>query len=78
MYFTSDNKNITDPYSIVNTKLGFKKDIKHFTIDAYFGLNNITGTQYYNMVFVNQLPDSYKPAIKDMNWFRGLNLKYSL
>lgn len=77
LYFTSDNKNETEAYSLLNAKLGFRKTFSHFTIDAYAGANNITGTQYYNMVFVNQLPDAYIPAPNEINFFGGLNLTYT-
>jgi iron complex outermembrane recepter protein len=49
----------------------------HFDADLYFGINNITGTQYYYMVFVNQLPDAYLPAPNKANYFGGINLKYN-
>lgn len=78
MYFTSDNLNKTDAFSLVNAKLGVRHNLgKHFGLDAYFGANNITGTQYYYMVFLNQLPDAYLPAPNEINYFGGLNLKYT-
>jgi iron complex outermembrane receptor protein len=77
MPFTSDGLNETDAYSLLNAKLGFRKSIKHFDLDIYTGANNITGTQYYNMVFVNQLPDAYIPAPNEFNFFGGVNLKYT-
>ena len=78
MPYTSDGLNTTDPYSLLNAKLGFKKSIKHLSFDVYAGANNITGVQYYNMVFVNQLPDAYIPAPNEINFFGGLNVKYTL
>lgn len=77
MPYTSDGLNETNAYSLLNAKLGFRKSTKHFDFDLYAGANNITGTQYYNMVFVNQLPDAYIPAPKDINFFGGINLKYT-
>lgn len=78
MYFTSDNQNKTEAFSLVNAKVGVRQEIgKHLGIDAYFGANNITGTQYYYMVFLNQLPDAYIPAPNEINYFGGLNLKYT-
>ena len=67
----------TKSYSLLNAKLGFQKKIGAFDIDAYFGVNNISSTQYYLMVFSNQLPDTYLPGPKDANYFGGLNVKYS-
>lgn len=76
MNYTSDGLNETNPYSLLNAKIGFKKTIKHFGFDVYAGANNITGSQYYFMVFVNQLPDAYIPGPNEINFFGGVNLKY--
>jgi iron complex outermembrane receptor protein len=77
MYFTSDGDHIANSYSILNAKIGFRREIKDFTLDFYAGATNITSEQYYNMVFVNQLPDAYIPAIASTNFFGGVQLKYS-
>lgn len=77
MYYTSDNKNQTKQYHLLNAKIGFQRVfINHIGIDAYFGVNNITGYQNYAMVFINQLPDAYLPAPRKANFFGGVNLKY--
>ena len=77
MPFTPDGLNTAPGYSLVNAKIGFRRTLgNHVELDAYFGANNITGVQYYQMVFVNQLPDAFLPAPKDINYFGGLNLKY--
>jgi iron complex outermembrane receptor protein len=77
MYFTSDGLNETDPYHLLNAKIGFKKSIAKFEFDIHAGANNITSTQYYQMVFVNQLPDAYIPAPNKINFYGGINLKYN-
>ncbi len=78
MYFTSDNLNKTKSYSLLNAKIGFQHTFfSHLSIDAFFGANNMTGTQYPFMVFLNQLPDAYLPAPKEINYFGGLNVKYT-
>lgn len=77
MFFTSDGLNETDPFSLLNAKIGFRKAIKHLEFDVYAGANNITNTQYYYMVFINQLPDAYIPAPNEINYFGGINLKYN-
>lgn len=77
MYFTSDNKNETKEYQLLNAKVGFSRVLAgHFSLDAYAGVNNITGHQNYAMVFLNQLPDAYLPAPREANFFGGVNLKY--
>jgi len=78
MPITSDGKEMTKSYDLLNAKLGLKKTLsRHFDTDMYFGVNNITGHQYYYMVFVNQLPDAYLPAPNKANYFGGINLKYN-
>ncbi len=77
MPFTPDGLNTAPSYSLVNAKIGFRRTLgNHFDLDAYFGANNITSVQYYQMVFVNQLPDAFLPAPQNINYFGGLNLKY--
>lgn len=76
MYFTSDEANETESYTLVNAKLGFKKSYGSFGFDVYAGANNITSEQYYQMVFVNQLNDAYIPAPNEINYFGGVNLNY--
>lgn len=78
MPFTSDGKNIADSYSLLNAKIGFRRELsKHFDLDVFAGANNITGEKYYYMVFLNQLPDAYIPAPNEINYFGGVNLKYN-
>ncbi len=76
---TSLNDLYAKNYNLLNGKLGIQRSLgKHFDLDVYFGATNITGTKYYIMVFVNQLPDAYIPAPKKANVFGGVNLKYNL
>jgi len=78
MPITSDGVYKTKSYTLLNSKLGYQKALsKHFDADFYFGINNITGTQYPFMVFANQLPDAYLPAPLKANYFGGINLKYN-
>lgn len=78
MYFTSDNLNKTKAYSLLNAKIGIQRTLfNHLGIDLFAGANNITGTQYPFMVFLNQLPDAYLPAPREINYFGGLNIKYT-
>jgi iron complex outermembrane recepter protein len=77
MPITSDNTLKTSAFSLVNAKIGYSRVFAdHYGVDAFFGANNITGTQYYYMVFLNQLPDAYIPAPYEINYFGGINLKY--
>jgi iron complex outermembrane receptor protein len=75
---TSDGLNKTDSYSLLNAKIGFQHSLSnHFDLNLYFGVDNITSTQYPIFVFVNQLPDAYLPAPDKANYYGGINLKYN-
>lgn len=77
MPITSDGANMAKSYSLLNAKIGYRKTFgKHFDIDLFAGANNIIGSQYYYMIFVNQLNDAYLPAPYEINFFGGLNVKY--
>jgi len=65
-------------YNLMNGKIGYKRNFSsHFDLDAFFGVNNITGVQYPIMIFVNQLPDAYIPAPPDVVVYGGINVKYN-
>ena len=65
-------------YNLLNAKLGFQKDISaHFSIDASFGVNNIGGTKYPIMVFVNQIPDAFIAGPAKANYFAALKIDYN-
>jgi iron complex outermembrane receptor protein len=68
----------TPAYSLLNTKIGFQQSFgKHFDLDVFVGVNNITSTQYPIKVFVNQLPDAFVPGPAKAGFFGGLNVKYN-
>lgn len=78
MPITSLNDLYTKSYNLVNGKIGFRHSLgKHFDVDASLGAVNLNNTQYYLMVFANQLPDAYIPAPLHTNLFGGINLKYN-
>jgi len=75
---TSDGLNKTSSYHLLNAKIGFQHSIsRHFDINLYFGVDNITNTQYPIFVFVNQLPDAYLPGPLNATYYGGINLKYN-
>lgn len=78
MYFTSDNLNQAKSYTLLNAKVGYRKTfLKQFDADIYFSAQNITSEKYYQMVFVNQLPDAYLPGPTKINYFGGATIKYN-
>lgn len=64
-------------YNLLNGKIGYRKRVStHFDLDISFGVNNITGTKYPIMIFVNQLPDAYIAGPRKANYFATLKLNY--
>jgi iron complex outermembrane receptor protein len=62
----------------LNAKVGYRKTfLKQFDADIYFSAQNITSEKYYQMVFVNQLPDAYLPGPTKINYFGGATIKYN-
>ncbi|TCJ19252.1 TonB-dependent receptor [Flaviaesturariibacter flavus] len=78
IYLTGDNLVRAESFGLINAKLGFRRSVgAHFDLDASVGAVNLGGTQYYQMVFINQLPDAYVPAPRDTQWFGSIALKYN-
>lgn len=78
MPISSDGLNNTTSFNLLNTKIGVQQSLfNHLGIDVYVGADNLTGTQYYYMVFINQLPDAYLPAPSKTCLYGGVNLKYT-
>ena len=75
--FTSDELHYAEAYNVLNAKLGFRTSIDHFSLDVYAGIDNMLETQYYYMVFLNQLEDAYLPAPLKAAVYGGINLKYN-
>ena len=86
MSIVSTEEFYTNSYSLLNSKFGIQQTLsKHFDVDFYVGVNNITETHYAIKVFVNQLTtplsknsgDAYIPGPAKANAYVGLNLKYN-
>ena len=68
----------TNTINLLNAKVGFQRRIvNHLDLDASVGVDNITNTQSYQMVFLNQLPDAYLPAPLKATFFGEVNVKYT-
>jgi iron complex outermembrane receptor protein len=76
MSITSDGLNRTHPFGLLNMKMGYLKRFKGFEMNLYVGAHNMTCTQYYTMIFLNQLPDSYIPGPDKINFYGGVGLRY--
>ena len=67
----------SEHFNLLNTKIGMQHSLsKHFDIDVFAGVNNITNTAYPIKVFVNQLPDAFVPGPRKANYYGGVILKY--
>ncbi|MDQ6609960.1 MAG: TonB-dependent receptor [Bacteroidota bacterium] len=65
-------------WSLLNAKLGYRCGLSHhFNLDVYAAANNITGSKYPIMVFVNQIPDAYIAGPNKAVYFGGVNVKYN-
>ncbi|HYW36141.1 MAG TPA: TonB-dependent receptor, partial [Balneolaceae bacterium] len=82
--FTFDNKHSVKSYTLLSGRIGYKKQLGHHVgLNAFVGSNNLTGSTYYNFLFVGQnvgslgdgyvSPAPYKPTI-----YGGVTLKYWL
>lgn len=81
MPITFDNQHSAPSFSLLNAKIGYKKEIgKHFAFNVYAGGNNLTNSLYYSMVFINQPfttpPALYLPGAYTATFYGGLNLSY--
>ncbi len=79
MPYTPDGINRAGAFGLLNAKAGYRHSLGgNFDVDVYFGANNITGVQYYQMVFINQVPDAYLPGPAEINYFGGAMLRYNI
>ena len=79
-----DNSKYNEGYSVINSKLGFRKTIKHFGFDIYTGINNAMNTRYASYIDLNaasyypgMLPKFYNPS-PTRNFYAGISLKLNL
>ncbi|MCC6316509.1 MAG: TonB-dependent receptor [Gemmatimonadaceae bacterium] len=81
MPLTYDNVHWTPGYTVVNARAGLRRDVTpRVGIDAYLGVQNLTGELYYTMVFLNgnysrpAPPAIYLPGPYSAKTFMGLRL----
>lgn len=60
-------------YSLLNAKLGFRKNIKWFGLDVFAGANNLTDTQYSSLISFNADAFAYGAPAKWYNPSPGRN-----
>lgn len=75
------NTRFTNGYLILDTRIGYKKDVGKWSLDAFGSVNNLTNQHYASMVLVNapsfgnNLPRYYYPGLP-VNYSFGLRLAY--
>jgi iron complex outermembrane recepter protein len=75
------NNRFTQAYHLLNVRLGYKKDLGKWNLDAFGAVNNLTDQHYASMVLVNApsfgnaLPRYYYPGLP-VNFSFGLRLAY--
>lgn len=80
---TFDNKKYLKAYSLLNAKVGYQHDFgTHFNMNLFVGCNNLTGSTYYNFLFVGPnvpaLGDGYiAPAPYEPAYYGQISLKYT-
>ena len=80
MPITYDNTHEAPAYTVVNGKAGLRRDLtSHLSMDAYAGIQNLTGELYYTMVFLNgnfsgAPPHIYLPGPYASRGYFGLRL----
>lgn len=84
MPLTYDNIHSAKSYSLLSAKVGYRVDFdRHFRLDVFAGGNNLLGSLYYTMAFLNQnytgpSPNVYLPGPYAATFYGGVNLSYSL
>ncbi|MBT8181721.1 MAG: TonB-dependent receptor, partial [Eudoraea sp.] len=81
---TDANSLYSEPYNILNTRLGYNKEIvENLYISSDFGINNIFDVNYAQSVLINAIgfggsePRYYYPG-NDRNFYISLGLRYQL
>jgi iron complex outermembrane receptor protein len=81
MPISYDNAHHAPGYSLLNARIGFAHDVGgRFTLDAFVGGDNLTGSRYYTMVFLNHKFDSptpphmYLPGPYKATYYGGLKV----
>ncbi len=74
-----ENSRFVDAYALLGGKIGYRKDVgKHFTLDAFAGIDNAFGARYNNFLALNAFDGRYYNPGAGTNYFGGISLKYDL
>ena len=73
----ADNGNETkvDSYALLNFRASYDFDIPKATISPFFGINNVTDTNYNANIRINAFGRRYYEPAPGVNFYAGLNFK---
>ena len=80
MPISYDNAHWAPGFSLVNAKVGYTRDVKRWTFDAFVGGDNLTSSRYYTQVFLNHKwdsptpPNMYLPGPYTAKYYTGLKV----
>jgi len=77
------NTDFNSAYHVLNTKIGFKKQLaKSFVVDLYGGIDNLLNEKYSSIISLNAVGYNSSPAYFNpsplRNGYIGVNVKYLL
>jgi iron complex outermembrane receptor protein len=75
------NTYYSDPYSLLNIKLGYKKIIGPLGCEIFAGINNAFNVRYSSLILYNAdangIPPQFFNPSPGVNYYTGLKLKYN-
>ena len=79
---TFDNRHYAPSFSLLDARAGYRSQWgDHWIADIFVGGNNLTGSLYYTMVFLNwergPQPAIYLPGPYESTYFGGVSVKYN-
>ena len=82
MPINDGNTLYSNPYSLLNAKIGYAKKINQITFNVHAGINNIFDEKYASMILINapsfggKAPRYYYPGLPQ-NYYGGISLGYT-
>ncbi|HTG56520.1 MAG TPA: TonB-dependent receptor, partial [Niabella sp.] len=75
------NTYFSDPYSLLNVKLGYRRAIGPLGCEIFAGVNNAFDAQYSSLILYNAdangIPPQFFNPSPGINYYSGLKLKYN-
>lgn len=76
LFAKDDNSVAVEGYSVVNLKLGYRKDLAKGHIEPFFGVNNLLNTKYYDNVRLNAFGGRFYEAAPEVNFYGGVKVYF--